>query len=298
MHYIKSPTFAEAYKEVLKKILYNPEYIVSPRGIKTHEVSNMIIELTLPLSNMLLNTVRSTIKRYLAGELYFYFNGDPSVKLIEHYSSFWKKIANEDGTVNSNYGTLLFTENTLDNSRTHINFGPHCTQARCEWSWAVSRLIKDKNSRQSIIHFNKPHHCWDGTLDFPCTLTGVFSIREDKLNFTITMRSQDEFTGRIFDVPFFVLLQEQMLNHLIYTYPDLQLGSYTHITHSSHIYEKDFPIIEEMLKYEFIPDSLPPLKEDLVDTNGKPTKVFVSGETNDPLIKFIHQHMRDEKEIK
>jgi thymidylate synthase len=109
------------------------------------------------------------------------------------------------------------------------------------------------------------------------------------------MRSQDEFTGRIFDVPFFVLLQEQMLRHLIYIYPELKLGSYTHITHSSHIYQKDFPIIEDMLKHEFIPDALPPLQQDLVDANGKPTKAFLTNETEDDLINWIWKHKSEEK---
>ena len=37
------------------------------------------------------------------------------------------------------------------------------------------------------------------------------------------------FFGLTFDYPFFTMLQQQMFNHLRKIYPELEIGTYTHI---------------------------------------------------------------------
>lgn len=298
MHLITEPTFAQGYKKILFEIFEKPDFKVKPRGYLTHEVSPMIFQLTNPLSNMFTNEVRSPDKRYLAGELFWYLSGKNDVAFISKYSKFWEGLANPDEkTVNSNYGYLLFTESTLDAYTTTENdsFGPFCRQARNQWSWAFQSLANDQDTRQAILHFNKPHHQWQGNKDFPCTLIGDFHIRNGKLNFTIVMRSQDELLGRTYDLPFFTILQQQMLSHLKPVYPWLELGVFNHINLSSHIYEKDFGLVSRMLEKPFVPAALPPLQVDLIDTWGKPTDALLNNIAHDPLIAWIAEHMAEEK---
>ena len=135
----------------------------------------------------------------------------------------------------------------------------------------MDSLIEDKDSRQSIIHFNKPSHQWKGNKDFVCTLNGIFQIRDNRLNFTVDMRSNDLVLGTATDVAFFCLLQQQMLKHLRLTYPDLKMGSYTHIVHSLHIYERHFNLVKEMLTTPFSHMSYPPLNKNLITKKGHPT---------------------------
>ena len=56
------------------------------------------------------------------------------------------------------------------------------------WEWCTQSLIADKDTRQAVLRFSLPEHFWTGNLDFTCCLHGLFSIRDDKLNFTINIR--------------------------------------------------------------------------------------------------------------
>jgi thymidylate synthase len=276
MKLIKGKTFASVYEQVLSNIYYNYEYTCKPRDQEIKEITNLIIEIEDPTSNLFINEVRSTPERYLAAELYWYFSGRNDVEFISNYSKFWNKIVNLDNkTVNSAYGYLLFKDFNM--------YGIN------EWRWALNSLIKDKDSRQAIIRFNKPRHSYNNVKDFVCTLIGIFNIRDNKLNFTIIMRSQDEIKGRTFDVPFFTLLQQQMLNHLRTVYSSLQLGSFVQHNISSHIYERDFELVENMLANKFESNRLPSLKNNLIDVDGNFT--FDFQKSNDKLITWIKDRL-------
>jgi len=253
-------TFAELYRQILDYIYNDPDYETSPRGLKIREATNLEIVLTDPTSNLFYNPKRSPKFKYLYPELLWYFSGRNDLEFISRYSTFWNRIANDDGTVNSAYGHLLFNQKNK--------------YAYTEYQWAYESLINDKDSRQAILRFNKPEHSYLNNKDFVCTLNGIFHIRDNALNFTTTMRSQDVWFGIIYDIPFYTILQQQMLNHLKPIYPELELGSYTHYVLSEHIYEKDFKAVEEMLSCEFVPASTPILKENLIHTNGSPTNIL------------------------
>jgi thymidylate synthase len=72
-------------------------------------------------------------------------------------------------------------------------------------------------------------------------------IRDNKLNLTITMRSNDLTLGLVYDLPWFVSLIYKMRDELKETYPDLGIGTYTHQVHSLHIYDRDQDKILKML---------------------------------------------------
>lgn len=287
MKLIKGDTFADAYRQSLEEIYLRPEHVVKPRGQWVKEVRDLALEIADPCANLLRNEVRSTPAKYLAGELFWYFTGDNSLAFIERYSKFWTRIANPDGTVNSAYGHLLFKEPT----------GPTPEHFSNQWAWARHALESDKDTRQAILHFNKPHHQRLDVKDFVCTLVGNFHIREEKLYLTVVMRSQDEIKGRIFDVPFFTLLQQQMRRQLLTAYPYLQLGSYTQVNLSSHIYERDFGLVREMLTRPFDADGLPPLVDSLLEWDGRPSDALLQAAQPggvapaDGLLRWIWEHL-------
>jgi thymidylate synthase len=289
---VKGKTLAEVYQHILYDIMTHPEYTTNPRGQETREVANLIIEIEDPLMNMVINKKRSTPNRYLAGELWWYLN-DQSNKIgsILPFSQFWSKITNPDGeTVNSNYGHLLFNQHCFAPDR--FFYGEGRPRAHNEWSWALESLKADRYSRQAIIHFNKPHHMFPQNKDFPCTVAAQFMIRAERLFMTVYMRSQDEILGRIFDVPFFTVLQQQMLSHLKDTYPYLKLGSYIQHNGSSHIYENNFGLVHDMLGEDFTPNGLPALSEDLVLHDGTPSTSLKMQNLDDPLINWIVTNMK------
>ena len=255
--HIYGKNFAEAYKQILQSVLLNPDHVTSPRGQKTNEIRNLVVEIEDTTDILFFNKERGIPARYLAGELIWYFSGRDDLEFISKYSSFWDKIS-DNGKCNSAYGNLLFTEKN--------------SEGISEWEWAREALIADEDSRQAIVRFNNPVHSYKGNKDFVCTLTGIFSIRDGKLDFTVTMRSNDVFFGMTFDYPFFMLLQHQMRCHLLKYYPYLQLGKFTHFIVSAHMYERNFKTCRNMLKYDFIPTSLPPMNMSLVCPDGSQTE--------------------------
>lgn len=285
MRIYKGETFADVYRIALADVLQNPEYVTSPRGMKINEVTNAALVIEDPTYPLYENDRRSSQFKYIGAELVWYFTGRKDTSFISKFAKFWDQIDNGNGTVNSAYGNLIFTEKNQHS----IN----------QYQWALQSLAEDKDSRQAILHFNMPSHQWKGNKDFVCTLTGVFQIRNNHLNFTIDMRSNDLILGTPTDIAFFCLLQQQMHEHLKKYYPDLELGTYTHIVHSLHIYERHFNLINEMLQYSFRPMSFPKIREFLIDPNGNPLDIInqISTEIESGIIEIkddpLHQWITD-----
>jgi thymidylate synthase len=257
-------TFAGVYEELLNDLINDPEYITKPRDMKINEICDVSLVIENPLSCLYSNPFRSSQSKYIAAEFLWYFMGRNDVEYIAKYAKFWESIKNDDDTVNSSYGHLLF-----NNKNEH-----GITQYR----WALESLAKDKDSRQAVLHFNLPIHQRSDNKDFVCTMYGIFQIRDNKLNFTISMRSNDVILGLPTDVAFFVTLQSQMLSHLRTHagYPELELGTYTHIANSSHIYERHFEMAKNMIIKKFEPESMPEVKINLINIDGTPTDSFIA----------------------
>lgn len=259
MRVYKGKSFADVYKASLTDLIQNPEYSVSPRGFKINEVMNAVHVVEDPSLCLYENTRRGSQLKYIAAETVYYFSGRRDLNFIKKYAAFWEQIANEDMTVNSAYGNLIFTEENK--------------VGMTQWTWAFQSLVKDKDTRQAIILFNKPDYQYFGNKDVICTLNGIFNIRDNKLNFTIQMRSNDAILGTPTDFAFFCLLQMQMLKLLKETaYPELELGTFTHVANSYHVYERHFEMIKDMISSDFKPFKFEPIELNFVSTNGKPTK--------------------------
>lgn len=254
--------FAHVYEELLLDLIRDPEYITKPRDMKINEICDVSLVIENPLSCLYINSARSSQFKYIAAEFLWYFMGRRDVAYISKYAKFWESIKNSDDTVNSSYGWLLF-----NNPNEH---------GLTQYRWALESLAQDKDSRQAVLHFNLPSHQYSGNKDFVCTMYGIFQIRDNRLNFTVSMRSNDVILGLPTDVAFFTILQSQMLSHLrTYAgYPELELGTYTHIANSSHIYERHFDIASKMINTKFEEIKIPEVSLDLIDIDGKPTTNF------------------------
>ena len=257
-------TFAEAYKKSLFDLVTFPEYETKPRDMAIKENCDVALVIDNPLSCLYENSQRSSQYKYIAAELLWYFMGRNDVEYIAKYAKFWESIQNEDGTVNSSYGHLLF-----NNPNEH---------GFTQYEWAFESLRKDKDSRQAVLHFNLPTHQREGNKDFVCTMYGIFQIRDNKLNLTVSMRSNDVILGLPTDIAFFATLQSQMLFHLVMhggdEFKDLKMGSYTHIANSFHVYERHFDLVKRMLDEEFVPKQIPEVREELISAFGKPSPLF------------------------
>lgn len=168
-----------------------------------------------PTDRKITSKKRQWSEEYAAAEFSWYLSADPSIdmlgKIYGKIPPIWKKMAREDGTVNSNYG----------------------------WQWsrndqlfeAVVKLVQDKNTRQAAISIydGKEIDLYDK--DTPCTYAVQFTVVDDRLNMSVLMRSNDLWYGFCNDQYCFSLLQEYV-SHAI----GVEVGTYYHYAHNMHLY--------------------------------------------------------------
>jgi thymidylate synthase len=222
--------------------------------MEVKEILNCIIEVEEPNINLFKSEHRSSPEKYIGAELLYYFSGTNKADFIENYASLWKQLKNDKNEVNSAYGYLIFKEENQDQYT--------------QYEWVIESLKKDKDSRQAFMHFNKPRHQYDGNKDQVCTLIALFHIRDNKLNMTLTMRSNDIILGFMTDFVFFNILHQQVYLHIKDYYPELTMGTYTHISHSMHLYAKHYELVEKMLKSDFVTSALPLLNTSIINRDG------------------------------
>lgn len=239
MNELNFSTFAEAYEYLLGTCFYSPDIESAPRGLKVRELLNCQFSISNPELCLFENHVRSSKKSYIKREISWYDTRSNDPSYIEKYAPIWGQIKNPDGTINSNYGRLVYY--------------PYNTNGDNQWNWAKLALIFDQDTRQAVMHFNRTEHQFSGVKDFPCTMYGIFRIVNNKLNFTIRMRSNDLIFGLPNDIAYFVTLQMRMVSELQDFYPGLTIGTYTHSADSLHIYEPHWKEVSDMLNFEFKP---------------------------------------------
>ena len=234
-----------AYLGTLEDVYLNPTYRSAPRGFPIREKVDYMFHITHPTTDPIITADLErnvVIADYTAKEIALYNSGSNRVEDFATASKFWEKIANADGTVNSAYGYLIWYNQSCGGEIRLTN-----DPRRTPWEWATQSLIQDKDSRQAFMRSSLPEHQYQGNKDQTCTMHANFLIRNDKLNLTVVMRSNDLWLGLTYDLPWFCGLIDRMVDELKLTYPTLTKGRYTHLAHSAHIYERDLAKIEKAL---------------------------------------------------
>ena len=78
--------FAEAYKKALNEVYHNPDYELSPRGMKCKELSDSALVIKNPLLSLYNNKRRSSQLKYIAAEILWYASGSNTVEWISQYA--------------------------------------------------------------------------------------------------------------------------------------------------------------------------------------------------------------------
>lgn len=142
----------------------------------------------------------------------------------------WKQVATPDGFINSNYGWCIFSE---ENGFQYKN--------------VIETLKKDKYSRQGQMIYTRPsmHTDWnsEGKHDFICTTNVSLLIRENKLIYTVSMRSNDAVFGFKNDLYWHQYVYEKAFNELKETYPELERTNIIWFANSLHVYSRHFDLI-------------------------------------------------------
>jgi thymidylate synthase len=178
------------------------------------------------IENPALNDIKdSKVKRnwsveYAEAEWQWYLSGDRNIaKLGELYGkvpAIWKRMADVDGNVNSNYGWQWQRNQQLNN---------------------VIKLLKTlPETRQAAISIYDAKEYDKYTYDTPCTYAVQFTILHGKLDMSVLMRSNDLWYGFCNDQYQFSNLQMYVAQKL-----DLPIGIYYHYAHNLHLYNDKLP---------------------------------------------------------
>jgi len=219
-------------KQLWDKVI-NEDFVIDKSGVKIVELIAPSFTLD-PNRKFLAFIGRSTPKKYVDIEITWYDSQSLSCEYIGEHAQIWRDIAGNDGSLNSNYGYLIYSE---ENSNQYDN--------------ALKSLIQNPGSRQALMIYNRPTMHYDsienGKRDFVCTLAHQFFIRNGKLHSVVNMRSNDAIYGFFNDFAWFCTVQERLLNDLLVHYPDLKMGTITHVANSFHVYERHFPMLQKIV---------------------------------------------------
>ena len=200
----------EAYEYLHDKIIQEG---VDFAGTKA--LFNVGFYITDSQDNKIINRERKWSEVYAEAEWQWYLSGDNSIdKLGFIYGKIpeiWKRMADEKGNVNSNYGWQWKRNNQID----HV----------------INTLKYNPDTRQAAISIYDCKEYKDYTNDTPCTYAVQFTIINGRLDMCVTMRSNDLWYGFCNDQYCFSRLQKVVSNEL-----NIEPGVYYHFAHNMHLY--------------------------------------------------------------
>lgn len=183
--------------------------------IGTKALYNVCFVIRNPKDRVITTPWRKFNDSYAKQEWEWYQSGWPYVTEIKKVAKIWDRMHNGDDRVNSNYGYQWQRNGQLEKT--------------------IEQLKNNPNTRQAWISLFDGKEKYHYQYDTPCTMCIGFDIKNNKLDMTVVMRSNDLIYGFCNDQYCFSMLQEYVANEL-----NIEVGTYTHIAHDMHIYERHY----------------------------------------------------------
>ena len=182
----------------------------------TKALFNVGFYITDPTDNKIINKERNWKQEYAEAEWKWYISENRNInKLGEIYGKvpeIWKRMADSNGDVNSNYGWQWGRNNQID--------------------MVIETLKQVEDTRQAAISIYDGKEISDYAFDTPCTYAIQFTIVHGRLDMCVTMRSNDLWYGFCNDQYCFSKLQEMIAIEL-----GINEGVYYHFEHNMHLYK-------------------------------------------------------------
>ena len=190
---------------------------------KTIEIMKVVFSVQNSRDRWIVNRQPMISPAFAIAEIFWILSGREDSNFINTWNPLMKKYS---GDTESYYGAY--------GERMKFNFGIDQIER------AYDTLSKNPNSRQAILQVwdvNKDLPKIDGEAnseDIPCNISSILKVRNNKLEWSQIMRSNDFFRGTPYNFIQFTTLQEIMAGWL-----NVEIGEYFYFTDSLHIYESD-----------------------------------------------------------
>ena len=193
-----------------------PNYGIDFDGTKA--LFNVGFYINDPVDNQIHTSYRNWNLDYAKAEWEWYLTGDRNIETLgELYGkipAIWKRMADGDNNVHSNYGYQWERGYQLDK--------------------VVQQLKDNPNTRKAAISIYDGKEIQRYRYDTPCTYAVQFTIINNRLEMCVTMRSNDLWFGFCNDQYCFSELMKVVAERTRY-----EIGSYFHFAHNLHLYERD-----------------------------------------------------------
>lgn len=213
MEVIKGKLIDDVYRKLIDKLKKSKEI---ENGTK--EIENCILQVKQPRLYFFSFPYREISTKYANAELKWYWSGDNRCETIGQYAKMWLRLTDDGVTNNSAYGYILFKK-----------YGKNQLEE------VINELKHNRDSRRAVLNISDPTIDRINTKDMQCTIAVQFTIRGNRLNTTVYMRSNDVYFGLPYDYIFFMSLAQYAAHKL-----GLRIGTYTHVATSMHMYRKDY----------------------------------------------------------
>jgi thymidylate synthase len=233
-------TADDLFHEVVSRLIMQGRPVTPPptKG-PCVEVTGALLELTNPGARVSLSVTRGRLFSAL-GELGWYLSGSSQTEHIAYYlTEYWN--FDEDGQVRGAYGPRL---------RAYDGIDPHAV--------IFDLLLRKPSSRQAVIQLYDHTDLIGDHLDVPCTCSLQFLWRDGQIRLVVYMRSNDAYLGLPHDLFCFTMLQEIVARRL-----GADLGTYTHVVGSLHLYDEHRDDAEKFIGegYQSTLIQMPPMPE-------------------------------------
>lgn len=221
-----SPATAEGFASFEAAYVHNLRDIFvagqpnSARGTHCSERLGVMFTVNEPRKRWISLPARKMNPVFCCAEFLWYVLGRDDLAFLAHYApSVAKYSFDGEHLTGTAYGPRIFDDHN----------------GRSQWQKAADTLIEDPHTKRSFALIARPDE--DRSLanpDVACTLALQFLLREGRLHAVAYMRSNDAFRGVVSDVFSFTMLQELMASQL-----NVELGTYIHVAGSYQLYDTD-----------------------------------------------------------
>lgn len=220
---IEARSLQELYPKVLRLLLERGDRI-APRELPTLEVTG---------ARLFVHDASQNIVAYRARGLNYYFS---IAELL------WILLGQKDTASVGRWNSQVLRFS--DNGHTFAGaYGPRFNE---QLPYVVEKLQEDASSRQAVITLWQPTP--RASKDVACTVAFQYLLRDDRLHAVTFMRSNDAWLGLPYDVFNFTSLQAYVAAAL-----GVEVGSYTHLVGSLHLYtdrlEGAWEVAQEEVSY-------------------------------------------------
>lgn len=230
---LSSSSSSHLYLSAFYSVLENGEEL-APRGKKIREMRPGVVEFLDARDRITQLEDRKINTFFHAAEVIWMMLGRSDVEFLTKFNKNMATFSDDGVYFNAPYGERVRSWGKHDASGEIVN--------PIDQLYSVYRILEsDIDTRQAIAvignpRFDNADYLLNGGKDVSCNREMYFKVRDNKLDITVTNRSNDVHWGLFTaNLPVFTTFQE-----LVASWFGLELGTYTQFTDSMHVYLEDY----------------------------------------------------------